>query len=293
MASLNRFWPAIRTLPVYRIGNIVENFNVVNYLLSKGFEEIEESKMEDTLISPVVSDIFNMEIEKNFTPSINFIKYFNKKEVRVQVKKMVYEGIQPTHPDLLRYSFEQSKNNQYRFTKTLELLLAYLAIDELKALSASFGVKIKNSPEGGDFDCLANFSDDIVYFEAKSGNVNNIAESSVLNFLKRHIFLAPKASILFIDFEGGENKLDQFVRQFMNAPIGNRTIESIRKVNDGTKRFYVMESDVLIVDIHNDGDILSNLRLAMQYIHRYNAFQKNVLYNLIKPEALGYKSIVL
>jgi hypothetical protein len=293
MASLNRFWPVIQTLPVYRIGSTIDTFSVMNYLLSKGFEQIEECIMEDTLISPDVSDVFNMQIEKNFTPSKNFIKYFNKKEVRVQVKKMVYEGIQPTHPDLSRYRFEKSENNQYRFAKTLELLLAYLAIDELKALSASFGVKIKNAPDGGDFDCLAVFRDEIVYFEAKSGNVNNIAESSILNFLKRHTFLAPKASILFIDFEGGESKLDQFVRQFINASVGSRTIESIRKVSEGTKKFYVMESDVLIVDIHNDGDILSNLRLAMQYIHRYNAYQKNVLFNLIKPETLGYKSTVL
>jgi hypothetical protein len=43
----------------------------------------------------------------------------------------------------------------------------------------------------------------------------------------------------------------------------------------------------------NDGNILSNLRLAMQYIHRYNAFQKNIMYNLIKPEQLGYKFLVL
>src|ERR1035437_4342526 len=99
MASLNTFWPTLQTLPVYRIGNLVDTFNVVNYLLSKGFELIEESKIEDTLISPIVSDVFNMQIEKNFTPSKNFIKYFNKKEVRVQVKKMVYDGIQPTHPD--------------------------------------------------------------------------------------------------------------------------------------------------------------------------------------------------
>ncbi len=293
MSSLNRFWPTIQTLPVYRIGNNIETFNVINYLLSKGFEEIEECKIEDTLISPSVSDVFNMDIEKNFTPSINFIKFFNNKEVRVQVKRMVYEGIKPIHLDLARYSFEKSETNQYRFTKTLELLLAYLAIDKLQATSASFGVKIKNAPNGGDFDCLANFRDEIVYFEVKSGNVNNISGNSILNFLKRHTFLAPKASILFVDFEGGENKLDQFVRQFMNAPIGNRTIDFIRKVSDGTRKFYVMEGDVLIVDIHNDGDILSNLRLAMQYIHRYNAFQKNVLYNLIKPEVLGYKSTVL
>lgn len=28
----------------------------------------------------------------------------------------------------------------------------------------------------------------------------------------RHTFLAPKASILFLDFASGDNKLDEFVR---------------------------------------------------------------------------------
>jgi len=161
------------------------------------------------------------------------------------------------------------------------------------ALSASFGVKFKHTPHGGDFDCKANFRNELVYFEAKSGDINNIKPATIQNFLDRHNFLAPQASILFLDFEGGENKLDEIVRRFINVPIGMRTIEFIRKVTDGSKRFYIKESDILIVDIHNDGDILSNLRLAMQYIHRYNAYHKNTMHNLIKPEYLGYKSIVL
>jgi hypothetical protein len=293
MASLNRFWPVLQIAPAYKVGSSVETFNIINYLLSRGFEGIEEAKLEETLICSEVSDVFNMLIERNFTPSVNFIKIFNKKEIRVQVKKMVYEGILPSHPDLVRYHFLKSGSNQFRFGKTLELLLAYLAIEELKAFSASFGVKIKHAPDGGDFDCIAVFRDDLIYFEAKSGNVNNISTSSIFSFLKRHVFLAPRASILFIDFEGGENSLDQFVRQFLNAPIGHRVIETIRKVKDGTKKFYAVEGDILIVDIHSDGDILSNLRLAMQYIHRYNSFQKNVMYNLIKPEYLGYSSSIL
>lgn len=58
----------------------------------------------------------------------------------------------------------------------------------------------------------------------------------------------------------------------MNTPVGNRTIELIRNVSEGAKKFYILESDLLVVDIHNNGDILSNLRLAMLFIYLFNAF---------------------
>jgi hypothetical protein len=293
MATLNYFFGHNLTVPAIRTGNFIEMFNIKDFLLSKGFEEISEAQMTETLINPAANDIFDVQKMKTVKPGWDFIEYFNLKEVRTQIKRMVYEGTPATHPKLLNYSFQCSEINQNRFSKTLELLLAHLSIKELKALSASFGVKIKNSPQGGDFDCIANFRNELIYFEAKPGNVRNIQPSTIQNFLDRHNFLAPQASILFLDFEGGENKLDELMTQFKNKSVGNRTIKFFRKVIDGTKKFYVIESDILIVDIHNDGNILSNLRLAVQYLHRYNAFHKNTMHNLIKPEYLGYRSIVL
>lgn len=294
MATLNFFWGHVLSpAPAHRIGNFIEQFNIKDFLLSRGFEEISESTMDETLITPFANEIFDIQKTHTARPSWDFIEYFNSKEVRSQLKKMVFDGIKPTHPNLLNYHFECSNINQNRFSKTLELLLAYLSVKELKAFSASFGVKIKNTPDGGDYDCIANFRNDLIYFEAKSGNVRNLHSATIQSFLDRHNFLAPHASILFLDFEGGENKLDEIIVQFKNKSIGLRNIEFIRKVSDGSKKFYVIESDILIVDIHNDGNILSNLRLAMQYIHRYSSFQKNLMYNSIKPEHLGYKSIVL
>jgi hypothetical protein len=54
-------------------------------------------------------------------------------------------------------------------------------------------------------------------------------------------------------------------------------ISLLRKVTVGTQKFYVIAPDIIVVDIHK-GNILSNLRLAMQYIHRYNAFNKNIYF---------------
>jgi hypothetical protein len=293
MATLNYFFSHQLSVPGIRTGNFIEMFNVKDYLLSKGFEEISESQMTETLINPETNKIFDVAQMHTVKPGWDFIEYFNLKEIRTEVKKMIYEGIKPIHSNLANYIFECSEMNQYRFSKTFELLLAYLSIKELKALSASFGVKIKNAPSGGDYDCIANFRNELIHFEAKSGSIRNIQASTIQNFLDRHYFLAPQASILFFDFEGGEHKLDELIVQFKNKVIGSRGIEFIRKVVQGSRKFYIIESNILIVDIHNDGNILSNLRVAMQYIHRYNAFYKNAIHNLIKPEDLGYSSSVL
>ena len=162
MATLNFFWSSIPTIPAYKIGNFIEQFNIKDVLLSKGFEDITEAVLTETLINPSANKIFDSKASGTIKPGRDFIKDFNKKEVRVQIKKMVYEGTRPTNPILLDYIFEACEVNQIRFSKTLELLLAYLSISELKALSASFGVKIKNTPNGGDFDCIANFRNELV-----------------------------------------------------------------------------------------------------------------------------------
>jgi hypothetical protein len=294
MAALNYFFSHILSPAMkIRTGNFIEMFNVKDFLLSRGFEDITEGEIEETLLNPNANTIFDLKLMKTAKPRWDFIKLFNQKEIRQQVKKMIYGGILPKSEALEKYFFKSSKINEQRFTRTLELLLAYLCVEELKALSASFGVKIKNAPNGGDFDCIANFKNELIYFEAKSGNVQNIKIATIQNFLDRHNFLAPYASILFLDYEGGNNKLDNLISQFKGQNIGKRKIEEIRKVSEETKKFYVIESDIIIVDIHNDGNILSNLRLAMQYIHRYNAFLRNSMCHLIEPEYLGYKSIIL
>jgi len=221
------------------------------------------------------------------------LELFNQKEIRNQIRKMIFQGETPTLSSLKPFLFEASKINEQRYGKILELLLAYLSIEKLKAFSASFGIQIKNAPNGGDFDCIANFQNEIIYFEAKSGNINNLKAASIKEFFKRHIFLAPFASILFLDYEGGNNKLDVIINQFKNQHLGTRQIEEIRKITSENKKLYVIESDVIILDIHNDGNILSNLRFALQYIHRYLAFQKNLYFSQITPEQLGYNSVIL
>jgi hypothetical protein len=137
------------------------------------------------------------------------------------------------------------------------------------------------------------FQNQLVYFEVKSGKAENIKSDTLQHFLSRHNFLAPHFSVLFVDYEGGKDKLDPFVTQFRNLKIdGENKIYLLRKVTIGSQKFYVIAPDIIVVDMHR-GSILSNLRLAMQYIHRYNAFSKNMSFLKIPPDFLGYEYVEL
>jgi len=52
----------------------------------------------------------------------------------------------------------------------------------------------------------------------------------------------------------------------------------------------MINGDIMVIDLHNNGDILSNLRMAVQYFHRYNSFSKTMNSGLIDPKYLGYES---
>ena len=65
----------------------------------------------------------------------------------------------------------------------------------------------------------------------------------------------------------------------------------ISKIEDGSNRFYTLDGDLIIIDLNRNGNILSNLRSAMQYLHRYNSFSRTMNYLLIEPENMGYEHI--
>ena len=292
MATLNNFLQ--RGKPRKNQLNIIDIFNIPDLLFQRGFENVTEGTIEETLLDESVSPIFKR--DRNYIPDWkvfnDFIDKFSKKKFRIEIRDMVFDIQKSRSPSSSKdYIFEVSPDNEKRYSNTIELLIAYLCVIELKALSASYGVKIKNAPDGGDFDCLANFQNSLIHFEIKSGNIKNIAEDTLQCFLNRHSFLAPDASILFLDYQSRtKNYIDSLILKFRNLKEGpERIIQRISKIQDGSNKFYTLAADLIVVDLHNNNDILSNLRSAVQYFHRYNAISRTMDYLLITPESLGYK----
>lgn len=267
-------------------------FNVLDLLTQRGFEEVIENTIEETLIAKNANSIFKDEDTWRIKRR-EFMTQFVDKSFRTQIRNMVF-GV-PSIVSDSQFIYEASTRNQQLYSNTVELLMAYLCVKELQALSAGFGIKIKNAPHGGDFDCIANFQSSLLHFEIKSGNVKNISEDTLECFLDRHSFLAPDASVLFLDYQGqGKSSFDDMILKFQNLKIGSlRRVKKINKIEEGSNRFYTLDGDLIVVDLHRNGNILSNLRSAVQYFHRYNSFSKTMNYLLIDPENIGYKTVII
>lgn len=297
MATLNYFLQ--RGKPNKRQLNVIDIFNVEDLLFQRGFEDVSEAGIEQTLLDDKANTVFVRDINDipNWKVFEDFIGKFTQKKFRLAVRNMVFgtTSESDTFSKSTDFIFKASSENEKRYSNTVELLIAYLCVKELRALSASYSVKVKGAPDGGDFDCLANFQNSLFHFEVKSGNIQNIDETDLQCFLNRHNFLSPNASVLFLDYQGGnKTDLDNLILKFKNLEVGPlRKITRIIKVEDGSKKFYTLDGDLIVVDLHNNEDILSNLRSAVQYFHRYNSFSNTMDYNLINPEDMGYKSTAL
>jgi len=146
-------------------------------------------------------------------------------------------------------------------------------------------------PQRGDFDCIANFQTSLFYFEIKSGNILNISCQELQHFLKRHDFLCPEASVLFLDY----NKInDEFIRQFLGLSITkSRRIEKIMKVSESGQKLFMIEPGVIVVDVANNGSVLHNIQFAMKFLDRYKTFNRSVTFGFVKPEYLGVDAEII
>ncbi|MDY0062045.1 MAG: hypothetical protein RBU45_19700 [Myxococcota bacterium] len=168
--------------------DMIDLFNVKDTLFQRGLEFISEDSLDDTLLSEATYPaIVDASAERQ--AAIRMLDKLDSKDFRIQIRAILFgsSGVQ----DLEGLHLDNSEACRGKYSKTIELLLAYLCVTKLKAFSASFGVKIKGAPEGGDFDCIANFQNSLFHFEAKSGDASNLTRKDVENFLARHEFLNP------------------------------------------------------------------------------------------------------
>ena len=173
---------------------------------------------------------------------------------------------------------------QRRYGKTFELLLAYLCIEELGALSAGFGITIAGAPQGGDFDCVASFRDMLLYMEVKSGE--RLKREHIERFVQRHCFLHAELSILFVDYEGIN---EEIIRSANGIAIyDSYVINHIRKLERNNTVFYTLEPDVVIVDLHKSGNVTENIRSVLRYYWGYQSLVRRMEYEMINPRQLGY-----
>ena len=86
----------------------------------------------------------------------------------------------------------------YSFGPTLEWFIAEVFKREF-ASPAIYGVTVKNTPSGGDYDVIASWNRSLVYVEVKSSPPKGVESSEVSTFFSRIGDLLPEVAILFND----------------------------------------------------------------------------------------------
>ena len=269
--------------------NIPDIFNFVDALRQRGFTGIVDGTVDETLVCSGASDFFATDFAVFKRQTHDFLTAFASKDFRTRLRKHIFEGsVAPTQDELAGLRFDNTLAMQQRYGKTFELLLAYLCIKELGALSAGFGVTIDEAPHGSDFDCVASFRDMLLYLEVKSGE--RLKREHIETFVARHSFLHAELSILFVDFNGIDESI---IRSAEGIGIyGTYVINHIRKLERNGTVFYTLEPDVIIVDLHRNGNVIANLRSVLRYYWGYRSLVQRNDYEMVDP-VLGYAVTVL
>ncbi len=86
----------------------------------------------------------------------------------------------------------------YSFGPTLEWFVAETFKREF-ASPAIYGVSVKNTPAGGDYDVIASWNQRLVYVEVKSSPPKGIEQSEISTFFSRIDDILPDVALLFND----------------------------------------------------------------------------------------------
>jgi hypothetical protein len=86
----------------------------------------------------------------------------------------------------------------YSFGPTLEWFIAEVFKREF-ASPAIYGVSVKNTPSGGDYDVIASWNQRLVYAEVKSSPPKGVEQSEISTFFSRIKDILPDVAFLFND----------------------------------------------------------------------------------------------
>ena len=86
----------------------------------------------------------------------------------------------------------------FSFGPTLEWFIAQMFEEEF-ASPAIYGVSVKKTPSGGDYDVVASWNRRLVYVEVKSSPPKGVEASEISTFFSRIGDLLPEVAILFND----------------------------------------------------------------------------------------------
>ena len=154
----------------------------------------------------------------------------------------------------------------YSFGPTLEWFVAEMFKREI-ASSALYGVSIKGTLSGGDFDVIASWNRKLVYMEVKSSPPRGIEQNEIVTFFSRIDELLPEITILFNDTQlRMKDKLVVMFEEELRRRYGRKS-KALYPVNRLVDELFHVRNRIFI--INSKKEIFENFSICLRHYLRY------------------------
>jgi hypothetical protein len=165
-----------------------------------------------------------------------------------------------------RLSYRTGVRPLYSFGPTLEWFIAEMFKREF-ASPALYGVSVKKTRSGGDYDVMASWNQRLVYAEVKSSPPKGVEQAEISTFFSRLEDLLPDVAILFNDTQ--LRMKDKLVVMFEEALS--------RRYGEESKKLYPVERLIgelfhiqhCIFIVNSKKDVVENFGICLRDCLRY------------------------
>ena len=156
----------------------------------------------------------------------------------------------------------------YSFGPTLEWFIAEMFKREF-ASPAIYGVSVKQTPSGGDYDVMASWNNRLVYAEVKSSPPKGIELNEVTTFFSRIEDLLPELAFLFNDTQlRMKDKLVVLFEKELERRYG-RESKNLFPVERLIAELFHVQNRIFIVN--SKKDVAENFQICLKHYLQYGA----------------------
>lgn len=154
----------------------------------------------------------------------------------------------------------------YSFGPTLEWFIAGVFQREFVS-PAIYGVSVKNTPSGGDYDVMASWNQRLVYVEVKSSPPKGVERNEISTFFSRMEDILPEVAFLFNDTQlRMKDKLVVMFEEELERRYG-RESKTLYPVERLIEELFHVQNRVFIVN--SKKDVVGNFQYCLKHFLRY------------------------
>jgi hypothetical protein len=153
----------------------------------------------------------------------------------------------------------------YSFGPTLEWFVAEMFKREF-ASPAIYGVSVKNTPSGGDYDVISSWNQRLVYVEVKSSPPKGVEQSEIFTFFSRMDDILPDVVFLFNDTQlRMKDKLVVMFEEELERRYGKES-KALYPVERLIEELFHVQHRIFIVN--SKKDVVENFSICLKhYLH--------------------------